>query len=95
MFTPEQIIAIKSTLCDFNHFYGYTDAGRRTSGKSNTTTYFSCKEEEVDSARIDGYKLINQKTLTRVSLPHQKGMPNHQVGLGTEKITFVKEPEFT
>ena len=43
MYSSEQILQIKEILKDFIHFYGYTDAERRLTGKSNPTGFFSCK----------------------------------------------------
>ena len=43
MYSSEQILQIKEILKDFIHFYGYTDAERRLTGKINPTGFFSCK----------------------------------------------------
>ena len=53
------MLKVKEILKDFNHFYGYTDAERRLTGKSNPTSFFSCKLGDVDGDRINGYLKSN------------------------------------
>ena len=73
MFSPEQKLKIKEILKDFNHFYGYTDAERRLTGKSNPTSFFSSKLGDVDEDRVNGYFKSNH--LTKVST-HLSANPN-------------------
>ena len=56
------MLKVKEILKDFNHFYGYTDAERRLTGKSNPTSFFSCKLGDVDGDRINGYFKSNNMT---------------------------------
>ena len=59
MYTPELLLEVKSTLCDYNHFYGYTDAERRATGISSPTAFFTYKEGDASEETINGYKTFN------------------------------------
>ena len=65
MYSPALIQKIKLILQDFNHFYGYTDADRRLTGKTNPTGFFSCKFGQVDQERINGYLKHNSMISTK------------------------------
>ena len=97
MFTSEQKAKIKSILTDFNHFYGYTDAERRISGKPNRTGFFSCKRGEVEKDRINGYQAINKSTLAGIDMLGQKTAISHHNGRDCNIVRklLVEKPEFT
>ena len=65
MYSSAQITQMKEVLRDYIHFFGYTDAERRLTGKSNPTAFFSCKAGLVSEDRISGYKKHNQAHLLK------------------------------
>ena len=61
------MLQIKEILKDFNHYFGYTDAERRLTGKSNPTGFFSCKIGDVNEDRINGYLKFNNFTIANLA----------------------------
>ena len=105
MYSPELRLQLKEILSDYIHFYGYTDAERRITGKTNPTSFFSCKPGEVSEDRINGYKAKNQIHLLKEPQDQKENItktkPNHLIGrdrevFGTpEALPKIKHEELT
>ena len=56
MYYPGLKLELKEILCDYNHFYGYTDREKNEDEKTSRTAFFSYQKGEVHENRIRGYE---------------------------------------
>ena len=87
---------MKEILCDYNHFYGYTDAERRLTGTINPTAFFTYKENDSSEDRINGYRQINEANKPKGEedddIDKKPEVRNHLIGRDQKSFPLVELP---